>query len=130
LSDKNKAASTLSALHQLDHCIYQNERFSKHGRYFTPFFEPLGDDADQDMPVLMSVPFLDWSTDGEPPPLRFQVDPREGYQSSKASGHQIRTILQHFYRLENTSDREHNQVFAKSKPWLTDRDLDLKVRRW
>jgi hypothetical protein len=133
LSDWNKNPSaTLSAFRQLDHCIYQNERFSKHGRYFAPFFETLGVDAEQDadMPLLISVPFLDWSTSGEPPPLRFQVDPREGYQSSRASSHQIRTILQHFYRLEDTSDREHQQVFAKSKPWQTDRDLDLKVRRW
>jgi hypothetical protein len=133
LSDWNKNPSaTLSAFRQLEHCIYQNERFSKHGRYFAPFLETLGDDTDEDldMPLLVSVPFLDWSTGGEPPPLRFQVDPREGYQSSRASSHPIRTILQHFYRLEDTNDREHQQVFAKSKPWLTDRGLDLKVRRW
>jgi hypothetical protein len=42
----------------------------------------------------------------------------------------MRSILQHFYRLEDTSDREHQQVFAKHKPWLADRELDLKVRRF
>lgn len=77
------------------------------------------------------------------------VDPREGYQSSKSSSHLLRSILQHFYRLEDTSDREPMQVrslirltvricrptdllqvFTKHKPWQTDRNLDLKVRRW
>jgi hypothetical protein len=62
--------------------------------------------------------------------LRFQVDPREGYQSSRSTFHLLRSLLQHFYRLEDTSDREHEQVFAKHKPWLTDRELDLKVRRF
>jgi hypothetical protein len=42
----------------------------------------------------------------------------------------LRSILQHFYRLEDTSDREHQQVFSKHKPWLSDRELDLKVRRF
>lgn len=121
------------ALNQLEHCINQQERFSKHGRYFAPFFEHLGEsfseEDEEDGPMLLSVPFLDWTVE-EPPPLRFQVDPREGYQSSRSSSHLLRSILQHFYRLEDTSDRESQQVFTKHKPWQTDRDLDLKVRRW
>ncbi|KAL1619018.1 hypothetical protein SLS54_006869 [Diplodia seriata] len=79
-------------------------------------------------PMLISVPFLDWTGAGEPPPFRFQVDPREGFQSSRGSSHMLRSILQYFYRLEDTSDRERNQVFSKHKPWTNDRDLDLKVR--
>ncbi|KAF2793296.1 hypothetical protein K505DRAFT_244772 [Melanomma pulvis-pyrius CBS 109.77] len=126
---------TVAALHQLEHCIYQNERFSKHGRYFAPFFQDLleghGDKRDKgDGPMLLSVPFLDWTVEGQRPPLRFQVDPREGYQSGKSSSHLLRSILQHFYRLEDTTDRESQQVFTKHKPWQTDRSLDLKVRRW
>jgi hypothetical protein len=136
LSDWTKSPSkTVDALHQLQHCIYQNERFSKHGRYFAPFFEDLldghGDEGGKEEgPMLLSVPFLDWAVQGEPPPLRFQVDPREGYQSSRSSSHLLRSILQHFYRLEDTTDRESSQVFTKHKPWQTDRSLDLKVRRW
>ena len=125
---------TVAALQQLEHCVNQQERFSKHGRYFAPFFQHLNegfdDVSDDDAPMLLSVPFLDWTVEGEPPPLRFQVDPREGYQSSRSSSHLLRSILQHFYRLEDTSDRESQQVFTKHKPWLTDRNLDLKVRRW
>ena len=41
---------------------------------------------------------------------RDHSDPREGYQSSKSSSHLLRSILQHFYRLEDTTDREPNQV--------------------
>lgn len=135
LSEWNEKPSRIvTALQQLDHCVYQQERFSKHGRYFAPFFQHLLDEsADHDRapdgPMLLSVPFLDWSVQGEPPPLRFQIDPREGYQSSRTSSHLLRSILQHFYRLEDTSDRESQQVFTKHKPWLTDRNLDLKVRR-
>ena len=124
-----------AALHQLEHCINQQERFSKHGRYFAPFFQHLGDDYGdgenkEDGPMLLSVPFLDWTVEGETPPLRFQVDKREGYQSSRSTSHLLRSILQHFYRLEDTQDRESQQVFTKHKPWTTDRNLDLKVRRW
>ncbi|KAH7082978.1 hypothetical protein BKA63DRAFT_501966 [Paraphoma chrysanthemicola] len=126
---------TAAALQQLEHLINQQERFSKHGRYFAPFFQHLGEDfgdeeEKEDTPMLLSVPFLDWTLDGETPPLRFQVDPREGYASSRSSSHLLRSILQHFYRLEDTSDREPQQVFTKHKPWTTDRNLDLKVRRW
>jgi Mg2+ and Co2+ transporter CorA len=125
----------LVPLHQLEHCIHQNERFSKHGRYFAPFVQDLmeGHDDEEnsgDRPMLLSVPFLDWTIEGQTPPLRFQIDPREGYQSGKSSSHMLRSILQHFYRLEDTSDREAQQVFTRHKPWLTDRNLDLKVRRW
>lgn len=126
---------TIAALHQLEHCVGQHERFSKHGRYFAPFFQRLGDNNNignghHGGPMLLSVPFLDWTVEGEPPPLRFQVDPREGYQSSRSSSHLLRSILQYFYRLEDTTDREPQQVFTRHKPWLTDRNLDLKVRRW
>jgi hypothetical protein len=136
LSDWSKEPyKTVAALHQLEHSVNQQERFSKHGRYFAPFFQRLTDNHDnqirrEDEPMLLSVPFLDWTVEGEPPPLRFQVDPREGYQSSRSSSHLLRSILQHFYRLEDTTDRESQQVFTKHKPWLTDRNLDLKVRRW
>ncbi|KAH7135420.1 hypothetical protein B0J11DRAFT_426932, partial [Dendryphion nanum] len=124
----------MAAIHQLEHCIHQNERFSKHGRYFSPFVQELveehGEEVRGEGPLLLSVPFLDWTVEGSPPPLRFQIDPREGYQSSKSSSHMLRSILQHFYRLEDTTDREPQQVFTKHKPWSTDRNLDLKVRRW
>jgi len=79
--------------------------------------------------MLLSVPFLDWTIDGEIPPLRFQVDKREDYQSSRSMSRLLRSILQHFYRLEETSDRESQQVFMKHKLWTTDRNLDPKVRR-
>ncbi|KAF2458782.1 hypothetical protein BDY21DRAFT_341310 [Lineolata rhizophorae] len=132
-----KSISNLYAIRQLEHCIQQHERFSKHGRYFSPFVQPLCPDAFLNSkgqsvvtPLLISVPFLDWTVEGDPPPLRFQVDKREGYVSSRTQSHPLRSILQHFYRLEDTSDREGSQVFTKHKPWLTDRDLDLKVRRW
>ncbi|GME38457.1 Mg2+ transporter protein CorA-like/Zinc transport protein ZntB [Neofusicoccum parvum] len=125
----------IAAFRKMELCIYQNERFSKHGRYFSPFVQRLApqfdledDKEDVNCPMLISVPFLDWTVEGETPPLRFQVDPREGFQSSRGSSHMLRSILQHFYRLEDTSDREHNQVFTKHKPWINDRDLDLKVR--
>jgi hypothetical protein len=71
-----------ATLRQLDQCIQENERFSKHGKYFTPFYEPLSD-AKIGGPMLISVPFMDWSVAGQSPPLRFQIDPREGFQSAK-----------------------------------------------
>lgn len=118
LSDWSKEPSAIcTALHELDHCTHQNERFSKHGRYFAPFvqdlWESLEDDQDvAERPMLLSVPFLDWTVNGPTPPLRFQVDPREGYQSGKSSSHLLRSILQHFYRLEDTTDRESQQARA------------------
>ncbi|KAF2628608.1 hypothetical protein BU25DRAFT_338916, partial [Macroventuria anomochaeta] len=124
----------VAALRQLEHCVNQQERFSKHGRYFAPFFQRLNDGYNNkerhEGPMLLSVPFVDWTVNGETPPLRFQVDTREGYQSSRSSSHMLRSILQHFYRLEDTTDRESQQVFTRHNPWRTDRDLDLKVRRW
>ncbi|KAF2099732.1 hypothetical protein NA57DRAFT_38318, partial [Rhizodiscina lignyota] len=131
-SSETAPSESMFAFRELENCIHQNERFSKHGRYFTPFFQSLGRHStpDRPYPLLMSVPFLDWSVDGPAPPLRFQVDPREGYQSSRSSAHLLRSILEYFYRLEDTNDREHKQVFNRHKPWSTDRDLDLKVRRW
>ncbi|KAF2674614.1 hypothetical protein BT63DRAFT_15750 [Microthyrium microscopicum] len=122
------AESILAGFRQIEQSVQQNERFSKHGRYFSPFFEPLSESKDG--PFLICVPFLDWTVEGEPPALRFQVDPREGYQSTRGSAHVLRTILQHYYRLEDTRDRESQQCFTKHKPWATDRYLDLKVRRW
>jgi hypothetical protein len=57
-------AACAESLRQLENSIYQNERFSKHGRYFTPFFDKLNDTAfSHSGPLLVSVPFLDWSTD-------------------------------------------------------------------
>lgn len=131
-SSENAPRNTMAALRELENSIQQNERFSKHGRYFTPFQHSLSSmpATDSDYPLLMSVPFLDWSIDGPTPPLRFQVDPREGYTSGRSSAHLLRSILQYFYKLEDTNDREHKQVFNRHKPWSTDRDLDLKVRRW
>ncbi|KAL5118911.1 hypothetical protein ACEQ8H_003234 [Pleosporales sp. CAS-2024a] len=135
LADWRTPDRAVTALQQLNHCISQQERFSKHGRYFAPFLENLTDGASwpeqsEDGPMLLSVPFLDWGLDGKTPPLRFQIDPREGYQSARSSSHLLRSILQHFYRLEDTEDRESQQVFTKHKPWQTDRNLDLKVQRF
>ena len=124
-------------MRHLEQVIYQNERFSKHGRYFSPFFESLAHSPEPDEysetgqhPLLVCLPFVDWTVVGETPPLRFQIDPREGFQSSRTSVHLIRSLLQHFYRLEDTHDREQSQVFANHRPWTADTNLDLKVRRW
>ncbi|KAK5129504.1 hypothetical protein LTR08_003195 [Meristemomyces frigidus] len=122
------------SLRMLDHAVQRQTRFSKHGKYFAPFFQPLRParehDAEEVYPMLVSVPFLDWTVLGPTPPLRFQVDRREGFRSARSSAHLMRSILQHFYRLEETTDRESSQVFAKHKPWSTNRELDLKVRQW
>lgn len=121
-------------MRMLDHAMQRQTRFSKHGQSFAPFFQPLrpaGDgEGDKMYPMLVSVPFLDWTVLGPTPPLRFQVDRREGFRSARSSAHLLRSILQHFYRLEDTTDRERSQVFAKHKPWTTNRELDLKVRQW
>lgn len=126
--------STVSqCMRMLDHAIQRQTRFSKHGNYFAPFFQPLSFESDrpsdEQYPMLVSVPFLDWTVLGASPPLRFQVDRREGFQSSRSSAHLLRSVLQYFYRLEDTADRESSQVFAKHKPWSTNRELDLKVRQ-
>ena len=82
-------------------------------------------------PLLMSLPLLDWTVHpGPPPSLRFQVDKRAQYTSSRAIMHPLRSALQYYYRLEDTADREMSQVFTKHKPWQTDREVDLSVRRW
>lgn len=130
-SHPDAGKAIVASIRRLNQCMQQNERFSKHGRFFAPFLEPLSD-AKIGGPVLMSVPFMDWGSEpNEPtPPLRFQVDPREGFQSTRNSAHMLRSILQHYYRLEDTSEREIYQVFSKHRPWLTDRYLDLKIRRW
>ena len=121
--------SKLEALRQIGSCIKGNERFSKHGKYFSPFFKPLHRSRSPDGDaILASIPYLDWTTP-QPPPLRFQIDDREKYASSSAF-HPVRSILQYYYRLEDTSEREKSQVFARHRPWNTDRDIDLKVRRW
>ncbi len=123
-----------STLQTLDSTLQQQTRFSKHGKCFAPFSQPLdlgtSKEAGSTYPMLLAVPFLDWSILGAKPPLRFQVDKREGFQSARSSSHLIRSVLQHFYRLEDTADREPSQVFAKHKPWSTNRELDLKVRQW
>ncbi|KAF2744715.1 hypothetical protein M011DRAFT_164948 [Sporormia fimetaria CBS 119925] len=140
LSDwSENSLETLGALRQLDHCVSQNERFSKHGRYFAPFVQDLLEgypemaaSEEGKRPLFISVPFMDWSVEGLTPPLRFRVDSRawEQNQSNKVPTHPLRSIMQHFYRLEDTEDREPQQVFTRHKPWLTDRDLDLRVRQW
>lgn len=126
---------TVEAIREITKCLYEEERFSKHGKMFAPFIQPLipGEpEGDKDLPMLISTPFLDWSLDPRKPtpPLRFQIDEREAYFSSKQSTHPLRSLLQYHYRLEDTSERETSQVFLKHKPWYTDRELDLKVRRW
>ena len=127
--------TTISAsLQMMDHAIQRQTRFSKHGKHFAPFSQPLqpssGKAEDGIYPMLMAVPFLDWTILGAKPALRFQVDRREGFYSARSSSHTIRSVLQYFYRLEDTADRESSQVFAKHKPWSTNRELDLKVRQW
>jgi len=129
--------STISeCMRVLDHVVKQNTRFSKHGKYFSPFFRHLRPPSDENhksnelYPMLISVPFLDWTILGNTPLLRFQVDKREGFASMRSSAHLLRSVLQYYYRLENTADREPDQVFAKHKPWTTNRELDLKVRQW
>ena len=129
----NDLTKISKSLQVLEDAIQQHVRFSKHGKYFTPFSQKLaGTRADENnaYPMLISIPFLDWSIQGEKPPLRFQVDRREGYNSARSAAHMLRTVLQHFYRLEDTSDREGSQVFARHKPWSTNREMDLKVRQW
>ena len=131
LSDDHSTISR--SLQALDDAVQQHTRFSKHGKYFSPFAQTLRNTKRDDgniYPMLVSLPFLDWSMQGEKPPLRFQVDRREGYNSVRSASHLLRTVLQHFYRLEDTADREGSQVFARHKPWSTNRELDLKVRQW
>ncbi|KAI9805645.1 MAG: hypothetical protein M1833_005137 [Piccolia ochrophora] len=121
----------------LEHCISQNERFSKHGRYFPPISEHLDAEASDASdtvnvtPLLVCFPFMDWTTYPEAPPAaRFQVDPHGQFQSTRSALHPIRSMLQYFYRLEDTRDRERDQVFTKHRPWTSDSFLHSKVQRW
>lgn len=132
MSDARDVSETAEAVRILDKQIQSQERYSTHGKYFEPFWSSLGpeDQPQSACPAFLAVNFVDWSVNGSTPPLRFQIDKREGYGSSRSSSHLLRSILQHFYRLEDTADREKGQVFNKYKPWKADRDLDLRVRRW
>ena len=131
LSNEHHTKQTADSLRKLNRHIHDNERYSKHGKYFEPFWSALGPGETQTgYPLVLTVPFLDWGVNGPVPPLRSQVDKRDGYSSGRSSSHVLRTILQHFYRLEDTVDREKSQVFGKHKPWKADRDLDLRIRRW
>ncbi|WPB04223.1 uncharacterized protein RHO25_008868 [Cercospora beticola] len=123
------------SMRMLDIVMQRQTRFSKHGKSFQPFSQTLRsattDSRTRDLyPMMISVPFLDWTVQGPTPPLRFQVDKREGFLSARSSAHIVRSILQYYYRLEDTQDREDTQVFSKHKPWRTNRELDLKVRQW
>lgn len=88
----------LEHLHLLNSSTRSNERWSKHGRSFSPFLQPLsskdkGSHFDLSQSFLLSIPFLDWTIyPGPTPPLRFQVDEREGYASSRSSAHPLRTL--------------------------------------
>ena len=127
-------ATVADAMRMLDIAMERQTRFSKHGKYFQPFSQVLksaSSNTDDDLyPMIISVPFIDWGLREATPPLRFQVDKREGFLSARSSAHVIRSILQYYYRLEDTQDREDAQVYSKHKPWRTNRDLDLKVRQW
>lgn len=120
------------SMQMLELAVQRNTRYSKHGKWFVPFSQILQPQANIErgsaFPMLMSVPFLDWTVKGKCPPLRFNVDKREGYHVARSSSHVIRSILQYFYRLEDTQDREGSQVLGKHKPWSSNRELDLKVR--
>jgi hypothetical protein len=121
-------------------CISQNERASKHGRYFNPFFhclDPQEDATTGEMesptPLLVCMPFLDWTVyPGPPPPPRFQVDPYDLYRLSRSSSHMPRSMLQYYYRLEETQDREREQVFTKYRPWqgANTQTLQMNIKRW
>lgn len=121
-------------IQMLHMAVQQSQRFSKHGHYFVPFVTPLATQNSASdsptYPMLVSTPWLDWSINGQTPPLRFQVDRREGYYSSRSGCHPLRSILAHYFRLEDTRERERSQVFTKHKPWVTNREIDLKIRQW
>lgn len=127
--DDDNLSDHISAI---DYAINRQTRHSKHGQYFAPFQQALGqrDNHTGVQPVLISTPWLDWSVCGPTPPLRFQVDRREGIRSTRSPAHMLRSILQHYYRLEDTADREKLQVFTKHTPWATNKELDLQIRQW
>lgn len=114
--------------------VQHHQRFSRHGHYFVPFVEPLKSrhpgNEPSTFPLLISTPWLDWSVNGQTPPLRFQIDRREGFTASKSTCHPLRSLLAHYFRLEDTRERERSQVFTKHKPWTTNREIDLKIRQW
>ncbi|KAM0722629.1 hypothetical protein Q7P37_002070 [Cladosporium fusiforme] len=130
---KNKAHVS-ECMELLHIAVQQNQRFSRHGYYFVPFVEPLlSQDQSSERttyPMLVSTPWLDWSINGQAPPLRFQIDRREGYASSRSTCHPLRSLLAYYFRLEDTRERERSQVFTKHKPWTTNREIDLKIRQW
>ncbi|TKX23404.1 CorA-like Mg2+ transporter-like protein 1 [Elsinoe australis] len=135
LSDLDEAPKNVAEnIRSLEQCVRENERYSRHGNHFAAFAQSLSavenPEADEQYPILISAPFLDWSVFGGTPPLRFQVDKREGQTSSRSSVHPLRSILQHYYRLEETRDREKDQVFSRHRPWTTDQELDLRIRSW
>jgi hypothetical protein len=122
-------------MHLLDNAVQQKQRFSKHGKHFVPFVAPLtprsqSGGAGPSYPMLISTPWLDWSVNGQTPPLRFQIDRKEGYTSSRSSCHPMRSLLAYYFRLEDTREREVSQVFSRNKPWQGDREIDLKIRQW
>jgi hypothetical protein len=121
-------------MHLLDNAVQQKQRFSKHGKHFVPFVTPLTPlshgGSGSSYPMLISTPWLDWSINGQTPPLRFQIDRKEGYTSSRSSCHPIRSLLAYYFRLEDTREREVSQVFSRNKPWQGDREIDLRIRQW
>lgn len=116
----------------LRECLQQSERFSKHGKYFSPFHKTLDADQGSAYPLLVSVPFIDWTVyPGPPPPPRFQVDPFSNYVTAKSLAyHPIRSLLQYYYRLEDTADRDKVQVYNRHRPWVNDRNFELKAQYW
>jgi hypothetical protein len=124
--------SAVRGFRALEHCILQNERSSKHGRYFNPFLHCLDPQGDDSMtPLLVCLPFLDWTCyPGPPPPPQSQIDPYDLYRLSRSSSHMQRSMLQYFYRLEETGDREREQVFSKYRPWMSSTGLQTKIQRW
>lgn len=132
LMDDAKAVS--ESMQLLEIAIQQNQRFSKHGKHFVPFVAPLTSQPQRSgqpsYPLLISTPWLDWSINGQTPPLRFQVDRKEGYHSSRSACHPLRSLLAYYFRLEDTRERDRSQVFTKHKPWTTNREIDLKIRQW
>ena len=132
LIEDTKAVS--ECMHLLDNAVQQKQRFSKHGKHFVPFVTPLTSRSQSGVgpsyPMLISTPWLDWSINGQTPPLRFQIDRKEGYTSSRSSCHPMRSLLAYYFRLEDTRGREVSQVFSRNKPWQGDREIDLRIRQW
>lgn len=132
LTESTKIVS--ESMQLLDIAVQQNQRFSKHGKHFVPFVAPLTYQTQSgggpSYPMLISTPWLDWSINGQTPPLRFQVDRKEGYNSSRSACHPLRSLLAYYFRLEDTRERDRSQVFTKHKPWTTNREIDLKIRQW